>query len=71
MSDYEILKKKYEALIKDTQELAQYKLKIAELEETNERLNRLVNYKEKEIIELYLLLGKKVEFKINYERTRN
>jgi len=56
MSDYEKLKEKYDNLIKDTQELAKFKMKIAEQEEEIKKLNRIINQREREIVELSLLV---------------
>lgn len=68
MSDYEKLKEKYDLLVKDTQELARNKMKIKELEEEVKRLNRIIEYRDKEIQELSLLIEKEV--KRRYERLR-
>lgn len=68
MSDYEKLKEKYDLLVKDTQELAKFKIKIKELEEEVKRLNRIIEYRDKEIQELSLLIEKEV--KRRYERLR-
>ena len=56
MSDYEKLMEKYKKLLKDTQELAKFKLRIKELENENERLGRIIEKRDKEIIELSLLI---------------
>ncbi len=56
MSDYEILKEKYERLLKDTQELAKYKLKIQELEKENERLNNIINELRSDLKTLWIVL---------------
>ena len=56
MSDYEKLLEKYEHLMKDTQELAKYKILIQEQLEEIERLNRIIKQREREIVELSLLV---------------
>ena len=56
MSDYETLKEKYQELLEDTKDITKFKVKIKHLENEIERLNRILNMKEKEIIELSLLV---------------
>lgn len=63
MSDYEILKQKYEKLVKDTKELAHYKTEVDKLKEEIDKLNRIIKYREYEINQLSLLVGKKIKFK--------
>ena len=62
MSDYEILKQKYESLIKETKELVHYKQEVADLKEEIEKLNRIIKYRDNEINNLYMLLDKKIKF---------
>lgn len=68
MSDYEILKQKYESLIKETKELVHYKQEVKDLKEEIDKLNRIIKYRDNEINNLYMLLDKKIKF-IN--ETRN
>lgn len=62
MSDYEILKQKYEKLVKDTKELAHYKTEAKKLKEEIDKLNRIIKYRDNEINNLYMLLDKKIKF---------
>ena len=62
MSNYEILKEKYDRLVKDVRTLGMYKKKVEEQNEEIERLNRVLVLRDREIDDLNLLLSKKVEF---------
>ena len=62
MSDYEILKQKYESLIKETKELVHYKQEVNDLKEEIDKLNRIIKYRDNEINNLYMLLDKKIKF---------
>lgn len=61
MSDYEKLKESYKRLLKDTKDVAKLKLRIRELEKDKERLERIINLRNKEIIELSLLVMEKIK----------
>lgn len=71
MSDYEILKQKYEKLVKDTKELAHYKTEADKLKEEIDKLNRIIKYREYEINQLSLLVGKKIKFKEVLNETKH
>lgn len=71
MSDYEILKQKYEKLVKDTKELAHYKIEVDKLKEEIDKLNRIIKYREYEINQLSLLVGKKIKFKEVLNETKH
>ena len=58
----ELTKERYDILIADKRTLGMYKVKIKEYKDEVERLNRIINLRDKEIDDLNLLLSKKVEF---------
>ena len=57
MSDYEILKQKYEHLLQDAHDVVKLKLKIKELEKDLEKKNRILDLRNIEINELNILLS--------------
>ena len=61
----EITKERYDKLIQDTRTLGMYKQKNKEQKDEIERLNRVVKLRDREIQELSLLIGKKVDFMVN------
>ena len=58
----EITKEKYDRLIADVRTLGMYKKKIKEQNNEIQRLNRVLVLRDKEIQELTLLLGNKIDF---------
>lgn len=56
MSDYQELLQKYNELLEDTKDITKFKVKIKHLEKEIERLNRVLKMREKELIELSILV---------------